>query len=184
MLVEQLLRRAGEPVGRPDVHAQQFGVGSHRHPGRPPDEGVAAGRARDRDHDPFARLPRTPDAVVVHVVLQRLVDLVRHPEQGELPERGEVAGTEVIAERGVDAVRRIDVPVGHAAPERLRRHVDELDLLGGPDDRVGNRLVLLDPGDALDDVVDRLEVLHVERRDDVDAGVDEFGDVLPSLLVP
>ena len=51
-------------------------------------------------------------------------------------------------------------------------------------DRVGDRLLLLDAGDPLDDVVHRLEVLDVERRDDVDAGVEELLDVLPALLVP
>ena len=38
-------------------------------------------------------------------------------------------------------------------------------------------------GDAGDDVVERLEVLDVERRDDVDAGVEQLLDVLPALLV-
>ena len=71
----------------------------------------------------------------------------------------------------------------HPAPQRLRRHVDELDLVGGPDDRVGDRLVLLDPGDRLDHVVHRLEVLHVDGADDLDAGFEQLLDVLPPLLV-
>ena len=48
---------------------------------------------------------------------------------------------------------------------------------------VGDRLVLLDAGDLLDDVVHRLEVLHVHRGDHVDARVEELVDVLPPLLV-
>ena len=122
--------------------------------------------------------------MVVHVVLQRLVDLVGHPEQGELPQRGKVAGTEVVGERGVDPLRRVDVAVGHAAADRLRRHVDQLDLLGGSDDGVRDGLVLLDAGDPLDHVVDRLEVLHVQCRDDADARLEQLVDVLPPLLVP
>ena len=63
------------------------------------------------------------------------------------------------------------------------RHVDELDLIGAPHDVVGDRLALLHAGDALDDVVHRLEVLDVQRGDDVDAGVEQLLDVLPALLV-
>ena len=49
--------------------------------------------------------------------------------------------------------------------------------------RVRHRLLLGHAGDPLDDVVERLEVLEVDRRDDVDAGVEEVLDVLPALGV-
>ena len=157
---------------------------AHRHARGAPDE-QRRRRARPvmRDDDALAGLPRPLDAVRLHVVLERVVDLVGHPEQCELPERGEVAGAEVVGERGVDPLRRVDVAVRHATADRLGRHVDQLDLLGGADDGVRDGLVLLDAGDPLDHVVDRLEVLHVQRRDDVDAGVEQLVDVLPPLLV-
>ena len=41
----------------------------------------------------------------------------------------------------------------------------------------------LTPVIVLDDVVERLEVLDVHGRDDVDAGVEQLFDVLPALLV-
>ena len=74
------------------------------------------------------------------VVEQRVVDPVGDPEQRELAQRGEVAGAEVVAERGVDPLGGVDVAVRHPAAERLGRHVDELDLVGAPHDRVGDRL--------------------------------------------
>ena len=40
-----------------------------------------------------------------------------------------------------------------------------------------------DPGDPFDDIVERLEVLNVERRSDVDAGPEQVLDILPPLLV-
>ena len=52
------------------------------------------------------------------------------------------------------------------------------------DDGVGDRLLLPDAGDPLDDVVERLEVLDVHGGDDVDPGVEQLLDVLPALLVP
>ena len=51
------------------------------------------------------------------------------------------------------------------------------------DDLVGHRLALRDAGDPLDHVVERLEVLDVDRRDHVDPGVEQLVDVLPALLV-
>ena len=117
------------------------------------------------------------------VVEQRVVDAVGDPEERQLAQRAEVAGAEVVAERRVDSLGRIDVAVRHPAADRLGGHVDELDLVGPPDDGVGDRLLLLDAGDLLDDVVDRLEVLDVQRRDHGDPGVEERLDVLPALLV-
>ena len=51
-------------------------------------------------------------------------------------------------------------------------------------DSVRDRLLLLDAGDPLDDVVERLEVLDVHGGDDVDPRVEQLLDVLPALLVP
>ena len=163
--------------------ADQVALGALRHPRRAPDEPVAVLCTGEGDEHALARLPRLLDAVEAPVLVERLVDPVGHPEERELAQRAEVPGPEVVAERGVDALRRIDVPVGHPAPERLRRHVDELDLVGAPDDLVRDRLLLVDPGDPLDDVVERLEVLDVQGRDHGDAGLEQLVDVLPALLV-
>ena len=117
------------------------------------------------------------------VALQPLVDLVRQPQQRELAQRRQVADPEVVGERRIDLLGLVDVAVRHPAAQRLGRHVDQLDLVGGPDDRVGHRLPLRYAGDLLDDVVERLQVLDVHRGDDVDAGVEQLVDVLPALLV-
>ena len=75
------------------------------------------------------------------------------------------------------------LPWAIRAPDRLGRHVDQLELVGTPDDVVGHGLALRRAGDPQDDVVERLEVLDVQRRDHVDAGVEQLLDVLPTLLV-
>src|SRR6478609_3742484 len=75
-----------------------------------------AGRPRVRVR---ARVPRLTCSWVTRwtsigpVAVELLVDLVGHPEQGELAQGGEVADAEVVAECGVDLVRPVDVPVGH-----------------------------------------------------------------------
>ena len=121
---------------------------------------------------------------MAHAVLrERLVDAIRDPQERELAQRRQVALTEVVAERRVDSLGRVDVAVGHAAPQGFGGRVDELDLVGGANPGVGHRLALCDAGDALDDVVQALEVLDVHRRDDIDARFEQLLDVLPALRV-
>jgi len=117
------------------------------------------------------------------VLLQPLVDLVGQPEQRQLAQRGQVPRPEVVGERRVDFLRRVDVAVRHPPAQRLGGHVDELYLVGGPHHGVGYGLPLRHPGDLLDDVVERLQVLDVDRGDHVDAGVEQLLDVLPALFV-
>ena len=132
--------RSGEALARTHVDAQQFALRPARHARGPAHEVLTARRARERDDDPLSRLPRGGDAVVLHVLLEALVDLVGDPEQRELAQRREVAGPEVVGERGVDLLRPVDVAVRHPPPQRLGAHVDELHLVGTPHHRVGQRL--------------------------------------------
>ena len=180
---EQFVARLGEPVARPGSHAEQITVGTLGHAGGPTDEVVRTGGTGDGDHDTLACLPGSLDPVVLHVLLERVVDVVGHPQQGELAEGRQVARPEVVRQGGVDPIGSVDVAVGHAAANRLGSHVDQLDLIRLSDDPVGHRLLLADIGDPLDDVVERFEVLDVDGADHVDAGVEELHHVLPTLLV-
>ena len=71
----------------------------------------------------------------------------------------------------------------HPPAQRLRGHVDQLDLVGAADHLVGHGLPLRHAGDLVDDVVERLQVLDVDRGDHGDAGVEQLLDVLPALGV-
>ena len=176
---------AGQAVRLGDVHREEVAAGrAGGDPGRAPDQRVALGSPGERDHHPFPRFPDPVDVVRRPVPLQPLVDLVGQPEQGEFAKRGQVPGAEVVRQRRVDLLRRVDVAVGHPAAQCLRRHVDELDLVGGADDRVGDGFPLRHAGDLLDHVVQGREMLDVDVRDDVDAGLEQFLHVLPALLVP
>ena len=126
------------------MHADELGAGAHRDARGAAHEVVAARRAGERDEHPLLRLPALGDVVAFAVLLQVLVDAIGDPEQRELAQRREVPDAEVVGQRGVDAVGRVDVAVGHPAPQRLGAHVDQLDLVGGPHDLVGNRLALGD----------------------------------------
>jgi len=150
-------------------------------PGGAAYHGLVVALAGGADDDPLAGLPRHGNAVLGTVALQPLLDPVSHPQQGELAQSGEVAGPEIVSERSLDAVRRVHVAVHHPTAERLRGHVDKLDLVGAARDLVRQHLVLLNAGDLPRNVPKRLQVLDVQGRDDVDAGVEQFINVLPPL---
>ena len=88
-------------------------------PGGPPDQRLAFWPTRECDQHAFAGLPRFGDLVLVPVVLQRIVDLVGHPQQCELAQSSEIAYSEVVAECGIDLVETVDVAVRHPAAQRL-----------------------------------------------------------------
>jgi len=102
---------AGEAVAAQDVQHHQLAAGPGCDSAGAPDQGLALRAAGDRDDHPFAGFPGVGDLFLGAIALQGDVDLVGHPQQGQFAERGEVAGAEVVGQRGVDAVRGIDVAV-------------------------------------------------------------------------
>ena len=153
-------------------------------PGGAAQHRLALRTAGEGDDDPLAGLPDVGDLLVRAVPLQGDLDLVGEPQQGQLPQRGEVARLEVVGQRRVDPLRGVHVAVGHPAAQRLGGDVDQLDLLGVAHHLVGHGLLLAHPGDPLDHVVERLEVLDVHRGEHVDPGLEQVLDVLPALGVP
>ena len=135
LLHQCALSGEGGRVGLPqavlagDVHGQELAAGGAcRDACAAPEQGLAFGAAGERDDDPFARLPFLVDAVLGAVALQRAVDLVGQPEQGQLAQGGQVAEAEVVRQRRVDPDGRVDLAVGETVAERLRGEVDDLDL--------------------------------------------------------
>ena len=167
------------------VHGQQVAAGgAGGDPGGTPDDGLIVLLAGDADDNSLPCLPWRGDAVLGTVPLQALLHPVGQPEQGQFTQCGEVSWPEVMSERGLDPVRRVDIAMHHPPPQRLRGHIDQLDLVGAARYRVGQGLVLLHAGDLFRHVAERLEVLDVQGGNDVDARVEQFIDVLPSLGVP
>ena len=111
------------------------------------------------------------------------LDLLGHLAEGDLAQRGQVLDAEEVVERGLDALLRIDLAGLQARYQRLRREVDEHDLVGDRDHGVGDRLAHARPGQLGDAVVEALEVLDIDGREDVDPGRQHVGDVLVALGV-
>ncbi len=179
------LAASASPSSARTCTPMQLARGPGGHARRPPDQVVAAGRTGDGDR---RRAPAVShgvgDPVALAVVLERLVDPVGHPQQRQLAQRrrGCRRGSSWRARRRPSRARRCcRGPCGGAAPRASCRPARSGRRRGRPrrgPSRAGGRPVML-----LDDVVERLEVLDVDRRDDVDAGVEQLLDVLPALGV-
>ena len=72
---------------------------------------------------------------------------------------------EVVAEGGVDLVWSVDIAMRQPPAQRLRRHVDQLNLVRLPYDGIGHGFALPHAGDLVDNVVERFQVLHIHGRD-------------------
>ena len=144
------------------------------------------GRERARVHAHQQALGDGPDLldrVLAPVDAHLRVHAVGGPAKGELTERDQVALPEEILDRLLRLVRHVDLALAEAFQEIVGRQVDQLDVVGLLEHRVGHRLADHDAGDLGDDVVEALDVLDVHRGVHVDAGVEELEHVLPSLGV-
>ena len=98
--------------------------------GSPATERGAADRGLvDRDRDSIGDGPPS-HAGARSDLRELLVDLPGDEAEGELPERGQVRLGEEPVERDLGPLGRVDVAVTHPLAERVRAHVDELDLVG------------------------------------------------------
>ena len=174
-----------QTVAAGDVDGEHLAAGAlFGEPDGATDQRAALGAAGEAHDDALARACQIVGTrCSVPVLLQILVDAVGDPEQRQLAQSGEIAGAEVVGQGGVDLVRLVDVAVRHTAAQRLRRHVDQFDLVGPSDHLVGHGLPLAYSRYRLDDVAERFQVLDVDGGDDVDPGGKELLDVLPALGV-
>src|SRR5664279_342594 len=103
--------------------------------------------------------------------------------QRDLAQGGEVLDAEEVVECRVDSTGWVDLAGAQAVEQRLRREVDEHDFLGAREDGVGDRLAHPDAAQLGDVVVERFQMLDVERGEDVDARLEDLLDVLVALGV-
>ncbi|EWS54666.1 hypothetical protein X551_02511 [Methylibium sp. T29] len=119
------------------------------------------------------------DAIGLHVVL----DAVGGAPQRQLAQRHQVALAEEVPDRPLRLRRQVDLAGLEPLDQLVGRRVDQYNLVGAIEEGVGQGLVHADAGDAAHHVVQALQVLHVERGVDVDAGIEQFLHVLPALGV-
>ena len=119
----------------------------------------------------------------LHVVEQLVVDALGGAPQRELPERREVAGRKEMLQGALGVTRQVDLAFPQPLQQVVGGDIDDLDVVGEVQDGIRHRLAHPDARDLRHDVVEALDVLDVQRRVDVDAGDQEFLDVLVTLRV-
>ena len=127
--------------------------------------------------------PCLADALRVAVVEHLVVDAVGRAAQRHLAQRNEVALAEEALDGSLGLLGEIHLALGHAIEQLFGREVDELYLVGAVEHGIGQRLPDAHAGHLAHDVVQALEVLHVERGVHADTGGEEFLHVLPAFRV-
>ena len=120
----------------------------------------------------------------VAIDLNVFLDAIGGAAQRELAQRHEIALAEEISRRALDLLGHVDLARLEALQQLVGGHVDQHDVVGLVEKRIGNGFPHPDAGDAADDVVQALQMLDVERREDIDTACEQFVDVLPALRMP
>jgi len=116
-------------------------------------------------------------------VLHLRVHPVGRAAQRQLAQRDQIALAKEIGRRLLRLLRDIDLARGQPRQQLIGRQIHHHLLLGGVEQGVGHRLPDAHAGDAADHVVQALQVLHVHRAPDVDAGGQQLLHILPALGV-
>ena len=129
----------GRAARRGGVHGQQVPAGPGADSCRPADQRLVLRAAAERDHDAL------PDVTAAKMLAagpaQQGAARQRggHPPEGKLAQRRQVSRLERPVQRAPGPLGRVDVAAGHPVPQRLRRHVHQLDLIRGGNDRIRHR---------------------------------------------
>src|SRR5690349_19990163 len=90
---------------------------------------------------------------------------------------------EEILQRRVYPLHRVDLALAQSLLQILGSEIDIYHLIRLGQHRVGNALANLYTDEVLDRVVEALQMLNVQRRDDVNAGGEDVLNILVPLCV-
>ena len=119
------------------------------------------------------------DAPAAHIFF----DMLGGPAQCDLAQRDQVALAEKILLRLLGLARDIDLAGLEPGNQLVRRRVDQHDLVGTVQHLVRHGFMDPDAGDRAYGAVQAFQMLHVQRRPAIDAGVQQLLHVLPALAV-
>ncbi len=166
-----------EPLCRaPSATHQPLRAGLRSHQG----EDALADRLRHLGGDPL--LSRTERLVQLQGQPLRL-DVLGHLAQADLAQRRQVLDPEEVVQRRVDVLAGVDLAGAQTLDQGLGGEVDQHHFVGRAEHRVRHGLPHPHPGQLRHPVVERLEVLDVEGRVNVDPGRQHVSDVLVALAV-
>jgi hypothetical protein len=110
-------------------------------------------------------------------------DTVSRAAEREFAQSDEVAGAEEVGGGKAGLIREVDLAFVHPAAQLVDGKVNDLNVGSLIQDGVRDGFAHRDAGDLGDHIVEAVEVLDVEGGIDVDAGIDQFDDILPAFGV-
>ena len=125
-----------------------------------------------------------PGGLSLALLQRRAVQLIRGAPHGDLPQGGQVLhGTKVL-----ESLLCLALPVHlsrlKAFHQLVRLDIHQLDLIGPVKDVIRDALIDRDACDGGHQIVQRLQMLHIDRGVDVDAGLEQLFHILIALRVP
>ena len=103
--------------------------------------------------------------------------------QGQLAEHIQVALAEEVGQRLLDFFGSVYFALTQAGAQLVHSHVHVHHFVGTLEKAVGDGLADDSVGGAVDGVVERFQVLDVDRGHHVDAGVEQFQNILVTLAI-
>jgi hypothetical protein len=167
----------GGEVGLLDVSDEEFAVEAIGLTAAAADHEGGIRARGDADEDALIGAVRLLDAQAAKVVFELVIDDLGGEKEGEFAEFGEL-----LLEGG--GLRGGERPAVESAGEAvLRGRVHDLDVVGAKEEGAGDGNADPASADGLDARLKLPNVLDVDRRDDGDAGGEEYFDVLPAVRV-
>ncbi len=112
------------------------------------------------------------------------VDPLGHSPQCQFSQGGQIGFAEEVLYGVLGLGGHVDPTGAEPLQQAFGRQIDQLDLVGPLQQQVRHRFLHDHPGDLGDDVVEAFQVLDVQRRINVDTGVEQLIHVLPAFGVP
>src|SRR5271166_6025320 len=137
----------------------------------------------DANEQSFRCRPRAFDGALAQVFDHLAVHALRREPQREFTQSGEIAEREIILRRPFRRLRHINLAFVESLDEFVRGDVDENDVRRVEQHLVGHGLAHGDAGRARNDIRQAFEMLDIERTPNVDAALQQFIDILPTLGV-
>ena len=149
-----------------------------------PNQTLAQSTRADTNQEPFGGRPRSAYGAHIHIRAHLVVDARGRPPKRDLAQRIQVPLAKELVHGPACLLGHAHLAFPEALEQFIRGEIDEIDFAGAVEHPVRQRLANDDPRDLSHDVVETLQMLHVERRIDVDACGDEFFHILIALGVP
>ena len=172
----------GERLRLLDINGQPGAVVAVRQPARPTDHVRRIGAGADGHEQAVAGLPRPGDLHGLQIIMHLLPDVFRRQTQGHFAQGVQIALAEEIHHGQFGALRQIDFAFIQPLEQFVRRQVNQLDF-GAIQHAVGHGFMHGRAGDLAHGVNPAFGVLHIHGGEDVNAGIEQFDDILVALGV-